>query len=254
MRLHACSASLVIAVVLAACGGAAPGSATRMPVDGDPEPTELCEDFVEGDLTDDEELDCLGSGGNGGAGGNGGNGTSEGPPAGGEWTGTLTREYDLVETEGGAGNSSTIEEHYVGTVTFHSIEADFRRWNLVGDAAIVANGLSDYWSTTETPLGTCTRHYTDTRQASDTGDVEGGMSMLGDGEYEFNLTIPGIDGTNDAVRDDSGCFALRDSSTEPWPVAFERVGGTGKFDAGWNSSGSTTLDDTVVSWTLTWHP
>jgi hypothetical protein len=97
-------------------------------------------------------------------------------------------------------------------------------------------------------------HYTDDAKASGSVQVEGGLEA-GDGFYQFHVNVPGLDGTNETVRDDSGCRGPNNSETTTWSVAPITAGGSGDLTDPSHISGSTTEPreggEDTVKWDLT---
>ena len=152
-------------------------------------------------------------------------------------SGTITREWSESVTQSGGGSTSVIRQAYKAVVLVNLTKVDIRAWTIDGKATITATFTSDFQSQTSTPLGPCNVHYTDDASGAGNVDVEGGMEA-GDGTYEFHVNIPGLDGSNNTVRDDSGCFGGTNRETTPWPVAPDMVGGSGNY-SGNGISGNT---------------
>jgi hypothetical protein len=175
----------------------------------------------------------------------------------GTWSGTVTRIWKESVEQSGEGVDSLITQSYEAVVQVSSIQADVGAWELAGNAEILSSFKSDYKSRTTTPLGPCNVHYTDDAKASGSVQVEGGLEA-GDGFYQFHLSIPGLDGSNDTVRDDSGCRGPNNIETTPWSVAPITAAGSGDLTDPDHISGSTTEPreggEDTVTWDLTRTP
>ena len=175
----------------------------------------------------------------------------------GTWSGTVTRIWSESVEQSGTGMHSLTTQSYRAVVQVSSIQGDVGAWELAGNAEIVSSFTSDYESSTTTALGPCNVHYTDNAKASGSVQVEGGLEA-GDGFYQFQLNIPGLDGNNDTVRDDSGCRGPNNTETTPWSAAPISAGASGDLTDPNHISGSTTQpreggEDTVI-WDLTRSP
>jgi hypothetical protein len=159
-------------------------------------------------------------------------------------------------TQSGGGVTSVIHQEYKAVVLVDLTKVDVRAWTIAGKATITAKFTSDYESHMTSPLGPCNVHYTDDSSGGGSVDVEGGMEA-GDGTYEFHVNIPGLDGTNNSVRDDSGCFGGTSRETTTWSIAPDTVGGSGKY-TGNTFSGSTSKPreggKDAASWTFSITP
>ena len=177
--------------------------------------------------------------------------------ASGTWSGTVTRIWSESVEQSGEGVDSLITQSYEAVVRVSSIQADVGAWELAGTAEIISSFTSDYESHTTTPLGPCNVHYTDDAKARGSVQVEGGLEA-GDGFYQFHVNIPGLDGQNETVRDDSGCRGPNNSETTPWPVAPITAAGSGDLTDPDHISGSTTEPreggEDTVTWDLTRTP
>lgn len=175
---------------------------------------------------------------------------------GGTWSGTVTRIWNESVEQSGEGMHSLTSQSYRAVVLVSSVEGE-GAWELAGKAEIVSSFTSDYERRTTTPLGPCKVHYTDDARASGSVQVEGGLEA-GDGFYQFHLNIPGLDGSNDTVRDDSGCHGPNNRETTPWSVAPITAGGSGDLTDPDHISGSTTAPreggEDTVKWDLTRTP
>jgi len=43
------------------------------------------------------------------------------------------------------------------------------------------------------------------------------------------VRLPGVDGTMNSVRDDTGCFGSRTTASNPWPAADRTLGESGRL-------------------------
>lgn len=171
-------------------------------------------------------------------------------PAGGSWSGTVTRRWEEIVEQTGEGMESKTAQFYEVVVRLSSAQVDVGAWELTGDAEIVSTFTSDYKSSTTSSLGPCNVHYTDDAKGSGTVEVEGGLEA-GDGLYQFHVNVPGLDGSNETVRDDSGCRGPNKTETTPWPVAPIRLGGSGDLTDPDHISGSTETQNGAKE-TVTW--
>jgi hypothetical protein len=203
----------LVAILLAACTGT-PGAATT-----EVEPTS----------SPSTQVGAVPGGPPGGGGGGGGAGGGDS---------SVTREWSETVTESGGGVRSVIHQEYKAVVRVTLTKVDIHAWTITGQATITAAFTSDYESRMTTPLGPCNVHYTDDASGGGTVAVEGGLEAS-DGTYQFHVNIPGLDGTNDTVRDDSGCNGSNNRETTPWSVAPDLVGGSGQY-TGSSISGSFT--------------
>lgn len=176
---------------------------------------------------------------------------SEGTDAEGTWSGTVTRKWEESVERLGEGMESKTTQIYEATVRISSNQVDVGAWELSGDAEIVSTFTSDYKSSTTTPLGPCNVHYTDDAKGTGTVEVKGGLEA-GDGFYQFHVNVAGLEGTNETVRDDSGCRGPNKSETTPWPVAPVTVGGSGEMGDADHISGSSETQNGAKE-TVTWE-
>jgi hypothetical protein len=188
-------------------------------------------------------------GGAGGAGGGGGPGGAGG--AGGGGPNTLTRKWNTVVNTSGDGSSSVVTEDSLAEVHFTLTKVDIGSWTITGTAAVTGSFTSDFQSHTVTSLGPCDTHYTDNASGAGTGAVTGGLEAR-DGFYNFYIAIPGVDGSNDTVRDDSGCFGPNDRETTPWSVSSSTPTESGNMTDPDHISGSTNTPTAGGSEVITW--
>jgi hypothetical protein len=144
----------------------------------------------------------------------------------GTWSGTVTRTWSERVEQSGDNDHSLITQSYEAVVQVSSNQVDVGAWELFGNAELISSYTSDYKSHTTSPLGPCNIHYTDDAKGNGTVQVTGGLEA-GDGFYQFHVQIPGLDGNNETVRDDSGCSGPNNSETTPWSVALITAGGSG---------------------------
>jgi hypothetical protein len=168
----------------------------------------------------------------------------------GTWSGTVKRRWEEIVEQAGEGMESKTVQFYEAVVQISSVQVDVGAWELSGNADIVSTFTSDYKSRTTSPLGPCNVHYTDDAKGSGSVAVEGGLEA-GDGFYQFHVNVPGLDGSNDTVRDDSGCRGPNNRETTPWPVAPITVGGSGDLTDPDHISGSSETRDGAKE-TVTW--
>jgi hypothetical protein len=187
--------------------------------------------------------------------GGGSGGPSPGPGGvGGGSDGRVTRTWSETVEEAGSGVRSVIHQQYQATVSINLTEVDVGAWAITGRAQITSSFTSLYESRTTTPLGPCNIRYTDDASAGGAVDVEGGLEAR-DGFYQFHVNIPGLDGTNRTVRDDSGCNGPNNQETTPWTVAPILAAGNGDLTDPGHISGSFTEPrqggEDTVSWDIT---
>ena len=151
--------------------------------------------------------------------------------------GTITRSWSESVTQRGSGTSSVITQQYAATVNVSLTKVDEGAWTITGPASIVSAFTSDWVSNQTSPLGPCNVHYTDNAGASGTVDVEGDLEAR-DGFYQFYVNIPGVDGSNATVRDDSGCNGPNNQETTPWSAAPITASGSGEMTGSRTISGS----------------
>jgi len=175
-------------------------------------------------------------------------------PANGTWSGVVTRTWSESVAQSGDGVQSLVSQTYKAVVQVSTTQVDAGVWELGGSAEIVSTHTSDYQSRTTTSLGPCNVHYTDDAKGNGSVQVEGGLEAY-DGSYQFHLNIPGLDGSNETVRDDSGCGGPNNSETTPWSVGPVTAGGSGDLSGSNHISGSTTEPreggEDTVTWDLT---
>jgi hypothetical protein len=215
---------LPVLAVLAACGGGTPSeSSNRLPC---PSSAEATSDPPAPSVA------CVKGTGPGGQAG----GASGAVPGGGPGS-SVTRSWNETVMERGSGTSSVITQQYSATVRVSLTKVDEGAWTITGVADIVSSFTSDWVSNQTSPLGPCNAHYTDNAMASGTVDVEGGLEAR-DGFYQFYVNIPGVDGSNATVRDDSGCRGPNNAETTPWSAAPIMAAGSGEMTSARTISGS----------------
>lgn len=165
--------------------------------------------------------------------------------------GSITRRWSESVTQTGGGTSSVITQQYTAVVRVSLDKVDEGAWTISGTASISGEYTSDWRSNQTSPLGPCNVHYTDNASASDTVDVEGGLEAR-DGFYQFYVSIPGADGSNDTVRDDSGCNGPNNRETTPWSAAPITASGSGDMTDARTISGSSSEPRQNGEDTLTW--
>lgn len=172
----------------------------------------------------------------------------------GTWSGVVTRTWSERVEQTSDSSQSLITQSYEAVVQVSSTQVDIGAWELAGNAEIVSTYTSDFQSHTTTSLGPCDVHYTDEAKGNGSVQVEGGLEAH-DGFYQFHVNIPGLDGSNETVRDDSGCGGTNNSETTPWSVGSITAGGSGNLAGSNHISGSTTEPreggDDTVTWDLT---
>jgi hypothetical protein len=174
--------------------------------------------------------------------------------AGGGPDGSITRRWSESVTQSGGGTSGVVTQQYMAVVEVSLSNVGDGGWTISGPASISSTYTSDYRNNQTSSLGPCNVHYTDNASASDTVAVEGGLEAR-DGFYNFYVNIPGADGSNATVRDDSGCNGPNKQETTPWSAAAITVSGSGDMtDARTISGGSSTPRENgedTVTWTFT---
>jgi hypothetical protein len=133
-------------------------------------------------------------------------------------------------------------------------KVDEGAWTISGPASVTSTYTSDWTSNQTSTLGPCNVHYTDNATAMGSVEVEGGLEAR-DGFYQFYVNIPGVDGSNDTVRDDSGCNGPNNRETTPWAAAPITAGGSGDMTSPRTITGSSseprTGGEDTVSWSFT---
>lgn len=167
---------------------------------------------------------------------------------------SITRSWSESVTQLGSGTSSVITQQYAATVNVSLTKVDEGAWTITGDANIVSAFTSDWVSRQTSSLGPCNVHYTDDAMASGTVVVEGGLEAR-DGFYQFYVNIPGVDGSNATVRDDSGCNGPNNQETTPWSAAPITASGSGELTSPRTISGSSSAPreggEDRVTWSFT---
>jgi hypothetical protein len=156
------------------------------------------------------------------------NASAQSNPPGGTWTGTLRRQEEQTVAESGGGTASKVRQTYDATITIRATAVDAGRWTLAGQATIMATFSSDWVSRQTSSLGPCNQHFTDDAEAKGGGVIEGGLE-IDDDFFQLTVRVPGVDGTMNSVRDDTGCFGSRTTETNPWPAAQKTLGESGQL-------------------------
>ena len=184
-----------------------------------------------------------------GVGGQAGGGSGAVP--GGGAASSITRSWSESVTQRGSGTSSVITQQYAATVSVSLTRVDVGAWTITGTANIVSAFTSDWVSQQTSSLGPCNVHYTDDAMASGAVVVEGGLEAS-DGFYQFYVNIPGVDGSNATVRDDSGCNGPNNQETTPWSAAPITASGSGEMTSSRTISGSSREPREGGEDTVTW--
>jgi hypothetical protein len=214
---------LLVVAALSACGGeTASESPSASPC---PSPAE-----VTSDQAAPSSSNCLAGTGPGSQPGGGAGAGGGGPD------GSITRTWSESVTQSGSGTSSVITQQYTAVVSVSLTKVDEGAWTITGPASISSAFTSDWVSNQTSSLGPCNVHYTDNAGASGTVDVEGGLEAR-DGFYQFYVNIPGVDGSNATVRDDSGCNGPNNQETTPWSAAPFTASGSGEMTGSRTISG-----------------
>lgn len=168
--------------------------------------------------------------------------------------GSITRRWSESVTQSGSGTSSVITQEYRAAVEVSLSKVDEGAWIISGPASISSAYTSDWRSNQTSSLGPCNAHYTDDASATGTVDVEGGLEAR-DGSFQFHVNIPGVDGSNVTVRDDSGCNGPNKQETAPWSVAPITASGSGDMTGARTISGRSSTPrengEDTVTWTFT---
>jgi hypothetical protein len=175
----------------------------------------------------------------------------------GQWTGTVTHRWNESVTQSGVGTKTVTTQTYEAVIQVSSTYADIGSWTLGGQATITSTFTNDVESHSSTSLGPCNTHYTDDASGGGSVTVDGSLEAR-EGFYQFSVSIPGLDGSNDTVRDDSGCFGPKNVETVTWSIAPDRVGGSGDFTDPSHISGSTSEPreggENTLKWDFTLSP
>jgi hypothetical protein len=239
---------LMVGVSLSGCGNEAPTdeateTASLPPC---PNPAEPASDPAEPSSSPPTCLRVTGAGGPPGAG--------SGTTGGGGPDGSITRRWSESVMQTGDGTSSVITQRYTAVVSVSLTKVDEGAWTISGPANVTSTYTSDWTSNQTSTLGPCNVHYTDNATAMGSVEVEGGLEAY-DGFYQFHVNIPGVDGSNDTVRDDSGCNGPNNRETTPWAAAPNTAGGSGDMTDPSTITGSSSAPRTggedTVSWTFT---
>lgn len=245
MRAKVIGSGLMAVLLLSACG-AETSSPTASP-SSCASPAELADQSQ-----DPAESEPLASSSTcGGAAGPGGVGT--GPAAGGGGSdGSIIRRWSESVTQSGDGFSSVVTQQYTALVQVTLTKVDFGGWEITGPAEVTSSFTSDVTRRLATVLGApCNVHYTDAASGTGTVTVTGGLEAR-DGFYQFRVDIPGVDGGNDTVRNDSACDGPNDRETTLWQVAPITAGGSGDFADSDHISGSSSEPREGGEDTVTW--
>jgi len=245
MRTLILSLFLTVVVPLSACGKTEPTDAateTASPLPC-PNPAEPALDPASPSSSSPTCLRGTGAGGPtaGGSGTAGGGGPD----------GSVTRTWSEDVRQTGDGTSSVITQQYMAVVSVSLSKVDEGAWTISGPASVSSTFTSDWKSNQTSPLGPCNVHYTDNATAMGTVEVEGGLEAR-DGFYQFYVNIPGVDGSNDTVRDDSGCNGPNNLETTPWAAAPITASGSGDMADPRTVSGSSNEPRTGGEDTVTW--
>ena len=239
---------LMVGVALSGCGNEAPTdeateTASLPPC---PDPAEPASDPAEPSSSPPTCLRVTGENGQPGAG--------SGTTGGGGPDGSITRTWSESVTQTGGGTSSVITQRYTAVVSVSLTRVDEGAWTISGPASVSSTYTSDWKSNQTSTLGPCNVHYTDNATAMGSVQVEGGLEAR-DGYYQFHVNIPGVDGSNETVRDDSGCNGPNNRETTPWAAASITAGGSGDLTDPRTISGSSseprTGGEDTVSWRFT---
>jgi hypothetical protein len=247
MRSKTSGAGLLAMLLLSACGGATSSptpSASPLPSPC-ASPADLADQSQ--DPAASESSACGGTAGPGGGGGGGGPGAG-----GGGVDGSITRTWSESVTQTGDGFSSVVTQQYTAVVQVNLTKVDVGGWEITGPATVTSSFTSDVTKRLATLLGApCDVHYTDDASGAGTVTVTGGLEAI-DGFYQFFVDIPGVDGSNATVRDDSACDGPNDHETTLWQVAPMTAGGSGDFTDPGQISGSSSAPRPGGEDTVTW--
>lgn len=232
---------LLVPAVLSSCdGGTASESSSLQPC---PPATEAILDLPAPSPSSPRCVEGTGVGGQTG-------GNSGAVPGGGAAS-SITRSWSESVTQRGSGTSSVITQRYTATVRVSLTKVDVGAWTITGTADIDSAFTSDWVSQQTSSLGPCNVHYTDDAKASGTVAVEGGLEAS-DGFYQFYVNIPGVEGSNATVRDDSGCNGPNNLETTPWSAAPITASGSGEMTGPRTISGNSRAPREGGEDTLTW--
>jgi hypothetical protein len=242
---------LAVGLPLSGCGSEEPTEETKETADllPCPDPAEPGADPAQPSSSPPDCLRVTGAGAPPGA--------ASGATAGGGPDGSITRTWSESVTQTGVGTSSVITQRYTALVSVSLTKVDEGAYSISGTASITSTYTSDWKSSQTSTLGPCNVHYTDNATAMGSVEVEGGLEAY-DGFYQFHVNIPGVDGSNDTVRDDSGCNGPNKQEITPWAAAPITAAGSGEMTDPRTLSGSTTEPRTggedSVSWSFTLPP
>lgn len=252
MRTTRFGAGLPLVLLMAACGSSTAGQTSAVDPTLAPTPTPAACPSPVDESPMPTSCSSAASGG-GGAGGPGGPGGAGGGPG-----GTVVVKWSERVTQTDVGMSSVITQTYSAIVRLSLTKVDIGSWTLAGRADITATFTSDYQSHMSSSLGPCDVHYTDDAAGAGSVDVVDGGLEARDNAYQFYVSIPGLDGSNDTVRDDSGCFGSSNHETTPWPVAPTSPGGSGDYTDPTHIVGSSSKPrqggEDTVTWDFTLTP
>ena len=246
MRTLLVGLMLLLGVLLAGCESEAPADEETASLPPCPNPAEPLSDSDQPSSSPPTCLRATGADGQPGAG--------AGAIGGGGPDGSITHTWSERVTQTGDGTSSVITQRYTAVVSVSLTKVDEGAWTISGSASITSSYTNDWKSSQTSSLGPCDVHYTDNATAMGTVEVEGGLEAW-DGFYQFHVNIPGVDGSNDTVRDDSGCKGPINRETTPWAAAPVTAGGSGDMSGPRTISGSSseprTGGEDTVSWSFT---
>ena len=174
----------------------------------------------------------------------------------GTWTGTVTRHYTETTVTTSESDSTSLVVTYDATVLISSTLVDINGWTLTGPATIKATQTSDYKVHWVTTVGTCDKHYHDDDVVEGTGAADGGLAITDDSTYEFHVLVPALEnGTETALRDETGCLGSSNTEVNPWGVAFVYLEGSGDVTDPLLLAGSTSKPianggEDTVTWSL----
>jgi hypothetical protein len=253
MRATAIGAGLLTLILVSGCG-ATPGQTTTAGQSPSPEPSSCPTSGPDGESS--APSICPPAGGQ--SGGPGGQPAGPGAPGGpgGPGGDFVTRTWSETVRVSDTTMQSVVHQEYQATihVVFGSGDGT-GGWTLTGTAEITSAFTSDGTEQLQDITGApCSIHYTDNAGATGTVNVIDGGIEARDGFYQFHVDIPGVDGSNTAVRDDSGCLGANTTEQTPWSAAPIIASGNGEY-TGRHISGSFTEPrqegEDKVTWSLT---
>lgn len=246
MRTLVVGLLLMVGVALSGCESEAPADETTetASLPPCPDPDEPASEPAEPSSSPPTCLRVTGAGGQTGAG--------SGAAGGGGPDGSITHTWSESVTQTGDGTSSVITQRYTAVVSVSLTEVDEGAWTISGPASVTSSYTNDWKSNQTTTLGPCNVHYTDNATAMGSVQVEGGLEAR-DGFYQFYVNIPAVDGSNDTVRDDSGCNGSIQREMTPWMAAAITAGGSGDLTDPRTLSGSSSRPRTGGEDTVSWR-